>query len=553
MVGSKTPAVTNSDQQSASLPPNSGVRPKLRRSGVLKHTAILSALSVLSPVAGLAVELALAWRFGTSPLVDAYRVSYLLLIFGQQVFVTSVLPYVVVPLFAESRAAGRPEDAWAIAESLSNLFLLMGGLVALMLFLFPGQVAAALAPGLAGAGRAHLVFLIRWCGLAYIPVGWSGVACGILYAHEVFWVAPISQFLTNAMLLFAIVTFGSRFGAVGVATGVLAGAAACAWLYATTVIRERRRYSIPRTAGFIRFSSLYKVARLAGPLVAGTLVAQLSGVVTARALSRLPAGTLAAFGYGSKLGMLVLLTPSALSTVLFPRFSEDWHSKTVEAFTAGCASAVRATLYIALPLTCIAYALRGPIVALLLQHGAFTPSAKDATAKLFGILILSTPAAAASSVLYRMFYAGLETSLPAVVNIASALLMMSLIPMLAAKVGAPGVAVVFTLVPWLTCGVLMACFWNRQRSFPVSATVRYSVVAALIALASSWLGAKVAAISTSTLSQGMLASAVTGVSGLLLALTFFYSATLLFGFSEAIACRMRLRSYTSLLWPPSGS
>src|SRR5205807_4786267 len=68
-----------------------------------RAAATLSGLAVLSPLAGLAVEIALAWRFGASPTADAFRIGMLLLVFGQQLFVIQILPHAVVPVFAEYR------------------------------------------------------------------------------------------------------------------------------------------------------------------------------------------------------------------------------------------------------------------------------------------------------------------------------------------------------------------------------------------------------------------------------------------------------------------
>jgi peptidoglycan biosynthesis protein MviN/MurJ (putative lipid II flippase) len=85
--------------ETAVLSPDT-VRAQARPRSVLAETSGLVALSVLSPVAGLAVEMALAWRFGTSAVVDAYRVTVLLVVFVQQLFVTAILPFVIVPIFA---------------------------------------------------------------------------------------------------------------------------------------------------------------------------------------------------------------------------------------------------------------------------------------------------------------------------------------------------------------------------------------------------------------------------------------------------------------------
>src|SRR2546422_5957109 len=114
----------------------------------------LSGLAVLSPLAGLAVEISLAWRFGASPTVDAFRIGALLLTFGQQLFVFQILPHAVVPVFAEYRARGQEKEAWHVALSLANLLAVPALLISLITFLWPEPVVQLLAPGITGEGRA---------------------------------------------------------------------------------------------------------------------------------------------------------------------------------------------------------------------------------------------------------------------------------------------------------------------------------------------------------------------------------------------------------------
>ena len=63
----------------------------------------LAVLSLLSPVAGILVEIAVAWRFGTSAPVDAFRIAVAVVYIGQQLFIGSLFPNVIVPLFAKYR------------------------------------------------------------------------------------------------------------------------------------------------------------------------------------------------------------------------------------------------------------------------------------------------------------------------------------------------------------------------------------------------------------------------------------------------------------------
>src|SRR5574341_1849864 len=104
----------------------------LRPYAVARSAGLISLLALLSPLAGLGVEMALAWRFGAGPEVDAFRIASLLLLFSQQLFVFQILPHAIVPVFSEFCARGQQDQAWQTALSLANLLLLPAGLLALL-------------------------------------------------------------------------------------------------------------------------------------------------------------------------------------------------------------------------------------------------------------------------------------------------------------------------------------------------------------------------------------------------------------------------------------
>src|SRR3989454_7530384 len=143
-----------------------------------RAAATLSGLAVLSPLAGLAVEIALAWRFGASPTVDAFRVGMLVLVFGQQLVVIQILPHAVVPVFAEYRGRGQEKEAWHVALSVANLLLVPAILFSVLVFFHPEPIVGLLAPGLAGGARETAAVVVRWFVPAASLLGWHGVAGG---------------------------------------------------------------------------------------------------------------------------------------------------------------------------------------------------------------------------------------------------------------------------------------------------------------------------------------------------------------------------------------
>jgi len=155
----------------------------LRSNGAVARSAAgLTILSALSPATGLAVEVVLAWRLGASSAVDAFRIASLLIAVGWSLFISEILPNVIVPIFSDCRARGAEDEAWTTAFSVANVFLIPTAAVCALAALWPGSVVNLLGPGLNGSGREYAMSFIRWFALAVVPLVWSGAAGSILYA-----------------------------------------------------------------------------------------------------------------------------------------------------------------------------------------------------------------------------------------------------------------------------------------------------------------------------------------------------------------------------------
>jgi putative peptidoglycan lipid II flippase len=510
---------------------------RANNSGVMARTAILTATNLLSPATGLLVEIGLAWTFGASGTIDAYRATVLLLIYGQQLFVTSILSAVLVPIFAECRAQGKEQDAWIIVDSIAWVLLLFGIVVAAFLFVWPNLAVNTLAPGLSGNVRETAIFFMRWCGLAFIPMCWTGAACGILYAYNMFHVAPVSQATGNVILIFAIALQGARWGSTSIVVGVLGGILASTSIYMFAVAGLRRQFGPKQRLKHVDFGSLNKAFRIAAPMFGAAVARQGTTIIANRALSRLAVGSLAAFGYAWKTTMLVQFAPNALATVLFPKVSESWYSKGRAEFQASCMLALRATVYITMPLTSICYMHHSTIIALLFQRGAFTASHVQLAGMLFGLLVLCGPATCAYALLTRTFYAAQDTRLPVLMDGLFCLLEMAFIPLAASLFGAPGAAFTYTLISWIILMGLLGLFTFRFGSLPFRKLGVYTLLTALCAVASAWVGSQMGSIASSVLPAGPLSSALSVGVGAIVTCTLYYLATLMLHLAEARAFR----------------
>lgn len=374
------------------------------------------------------------------------------------------------------------------------------------------------------------------------------MACGVLYAHDVFQVAALAQLTSNVVLVLAIGIGGAWWGANSLALGVVGGAFASTCIYTVSLIRVRRQFGPKRKFRGIDFRSLQNVVRIAGPLLASVIATQCTSVVVNRALSRLPRGTLAAFGYSFKLCALVTVIPTALSTVLFPRFSASWYSDDRDSFPRQCARALRAVLYIAMPLTCICFLFSREIVTVLFQRGAFTLTSVNTASVLFGLLILNGPAIAVYTTLARTFYAIQAPRCPVSTDIGGNLIEVVLVPWMVSRSGAPGGAFAYSLLPWITGASLFTIFKRRFRSFPALALGAFVVQVMVISAVSSGCGWLVGSICSRAFPAGFQ-SALAGLAlGTPVALFLYYIGTSLISLPEADLCTGFVRKTGRMAW-----
>ena len=503
----------------------------------------LSALAVLSPLAGVAVEMALAWRFGTLPTVDAFRVAALLLTFGQQLFIFQILPHAVVPVFTEYRAQGRDKEAWHVAFSLTNLLAVPALLASLFAFAWPGPILNLFAPGLTGEGRATASLFIRWSLLTYGPMVWSGVAAGLLYVHRIFWLPPAVQLVGNTILVTMILALGSQLGAGCLVLGMLLSSALGVAIYAAKLLplmhaaRARFPWRLDTAHPGVRQS-----IRLALPLLGMVLCMQWGTVMLSRALSGLPEGSLARFGYAWKMGMLVVLAPLSLATVMFPQFAEARFQPGEADFRATCTRALRMALFMVIPLTCWLHALRLPVVALLFERGAFSRKASEQVARLFGLLLLGSPAFAVSAYMEKMLYALGKTHIPMLAQLGNAALLAALAQITAAHFGAEGLMVlVGPVATYPFAGLLFLVLYRRHRAFLLKEIAPFAAYVAAMALLSAWTAKHAGVLLGGVALSPRFSLGLAVAGGLAAGAASFVALSLACQLPEAMACSRYLR------------
>ena len=377
------------------------------------------------------------------------------------------------------------------------------------------------------------MFLVRWFGLTLVPVVWIGLAASILYARGVFSVRPWVQVLSNLALGAMIAMFAHSLGAASLVAGVMVGSIASCVVCGRMVKRLMRGAgSRLRVTAGTDYRGLGKVLHLAIPL-GGSVVAGFWGmVVINRLLSELPVSTLATFGYAWKMCQPASMGPGVLGAVLFPQFAQSRYGGSREEFGTLCTGALRMGAFVAIPVTCIGFFLRTPLVSLLFQRGEFSAETVANTSWLFGLLLLCVPAAVAVDYVQKMLYATQRMWIPTGVQLAGVLLLTVVGRAVADHFGAGGLAVAYVLLVWLSLGTLVSILNRSDRAIRLAELGVFTIQVLSVAVLSAWLGSEVGRACAAGWNEGAAGGVV--AIGACLAGAMFLSGTWLLRVPEAL-------------------
>ena len=363
---------------------------------IVQSTAVLLTLAVLSPAAGMALQMVLAYIYGSGPLVDGFRVGVLLVQFGRQFFLGQILVAIIVPMLTEHRAQGELLTGLRLAFT-AGLFLLVFLTPAMLVALFrPSWLQSLLAPGLNGGGGRSARFFIRVFALTLVALCFTGIANAILHGYRVFWLKRTRQLLRNFIVIVCILIAGAYAEYWSLAAGVLLGTIAGVGIGAYWLLKALGDSNIgPCDIMVPHFSrELFRMGKMALPLMGALISVQWIMVVLYRCMSAFPAGTLANFGYSWKLRQGGVLIPICLSTVLFPSFSRCAAEDDISELRRLCGRYTKLILFISVPTAIIVYVCALPITEVVFLRGEMNVASVQQIAFYLSIFAFVMPAQA---------------------------------------------------------------------------------------------------------------------------------------------------------------
>jgi putative peptidoglycan lipid II flippase len=381
--------------------------------GIARAAGVIAVGNITSRVLGLARETVKSHLFGATWRVDAFQVSAIVPTQLYDLLIGGMISSALVPVFSEYAAPERREELERLAGTLFTLAAITLAVLVLAAEGLTPLIAWLLGSGFDVQTLALAADLLRITLPAVMFLSLSGLLTGLLYALKRFTLPAFTSAIFNASVVAAAILLGPRLGVTSMALGILAGGIFQIALQAPGLRGIRLKFALDW-----RHPALRRVARLYVPVAASLIISQVAVYLSVNLASHAGEGSLAWMNYATTLIQFPLgLVAAAISMAILPTLSRQSESDAGRLFLATLAHGLKLVLLLMIPATVGLFVLAHPIVALVFQHGEFTPQDTVATAQLLRLYLFGLTFAAIDQPLIFAFYARKDTLTPAVVGL----------------------------------------------------------------------------------------------------------------------------------------
>jgi putative peptidoglycan lipid II flippase len=341
---------------------------------LLKTLSTVSALTLVSRIAGLARESLKAFAFGAGMQMDAFEAAFRLPNILRRLFAEGAFSQAFVPILAEYRRSRGDEATRELAGRVATLLaVVLVGLSVLGIVAAPWLVYL-LASGFAGTpGKVELTAdLIRIMFPYILFISLVSLAGGVLNVYRRFAIPAFTPVLLNVSMIAAAIFLAPYFNppilalAWGVALGGVAQLLFQLWPLA-------RLHMLPRASFHWRDEGVRRILRLMGPAILGVSAAQISALINTQLAASLGNGRISWISYADRLMEFPsALLGVALGTILLPSLSKYHHDANHTQYSELLDWGLRLTFLLALPSALALALLAVPLIATLYHYGHFT-------------------------------------------------------------------------------------------------------------------------------------------------------------------------------------
>ena len=334
---------------------------------IFKASFLILTLTIVVKAFSLFREVAIANFFGRGDELDVFLIAMMVPAFFVNL-ISGSFNAALIPTYIKTKAELGRAGAQNLFSSIMTFTIIILTTIALILWLTSGYYLPLLASGFSHEKlmltRKILILLLPLLLINGVISIWSS----ILNSSKKFTLVAISPVFIPVLSIIFIYLFNRHLGIYSLVYGILVGSILNMLILIFGLNREKLRLKF----GWKYNEPLRKVINQYCPMVAGALLMGSTIVVDRAMAAMLPAGSVAALGYGYKVIALAAgLLTLAFSNAILPYFSEQEANKDDEGIKNTFNLYFIVSLSISLALMSFVFLFSRPIVTIIFQKGAF--------------------------------------------------------------------------------------------------------------------------------------------------------------------------------------
>ena len=399
------------------------------RRALLRSTAVFSAMTLLSRLAGLARDVLQAGLFGASAAMDAFVIAYRIPNYLRRIFAEGSFSSAFVPAYAALKDEGDREAVRGFLDHVAGALCAIVVVVAGLGMLAAPWIAVAFAPGaLDQPGQIDTIAAMLRITFPYLVfISLTALAGAVLNSHGRFGLAAVTPVLHNIAMIAAMLALAPLLDVPPMALAwgvVIAGALQLALLWpALGRIGARPRFRLD-----FRHPAVRKVGALMLPTLFSSSVAQLNLIVGTIFASLLVTGSQTWLYSADRLSEFPLgLFGVAIGTVILPHLSSRFAAGDDAGYAKAIDWGLRMVMLAGIPAGVGLLMLAEPLASAMFQRGAFTAEDARMTGLALSATAIAVPAFMLTKVLLPAFYSRQDTTTPMRAAIATVFINIALI------------------------------------------------------------------------------------------------------------------------------
>lgn len=401
---------------------------KKQQQDILSAAFVIAFSVALSRILGLVRYRLLASEFGDNiHLLDSYIAASALpdAIFEVLIFGTIALAF--IPVFSQYLSREKLEQAWNLSSTMISLGIATFAIFMVLVLIFASSIAPIIAPGVVQKDpttQATIANLLRIMIFAQFFFVISIFITGILQSFQRFLIPAMASVFYNIGIIISIIFLSDAIGIYAPAFGMILGA--LLHLVVQLPLALSLGFKFKPSLDF-KNKDVAETFKLMWPRSISLALLRISDIINIALASIAAVGSIVAFNFAQVLQLVpIAMFAGSLAQAALPSLSIEFNQKRYEQFKKLFTESLHQILFLILPAAAILAILRIPAVRLVFGAREFPWELTVLTGKVLIAFSVGIVAQAVSLLLLRGFHAIRDSFTPVKVNIATALINISL-------------------------------------------------------------------------------------------------------------------------------